>query len=107
MLETARKRGIAVGYIEKLLAAFPDQPDPIKAETREIKRGNALLVEPLSPREIDVLRLLNTSLTSTEIADELVIAVSTVRTHIKNIYSKLGVNRRLAAVEVAKELGLI
>jgi len=54
-----------------------------------------------------VLRLLNTSLDSNEIAAELYISVNTVRTHIKNIYSKLDVNRRLQAVERAHELKLI
>lgn len=65
------------------------------------------LIEPLSEREIDVLRLLNTSLDTTEIARELMISVSTVRTHVKNIYSKLNVNRRIQAVERAHELKLL
>ena len=65
------------------------------------------LSEPLSEREIEVLRLLNTSLDTTEIARELIISVSTVRTHVKNIYSKLNVNRRIQAVERAHDLKLL
>jgi LuxR family maltose regulon positive regulatory protein len=64
-------------------------------------------MDPLSAREMDVLRLLPTQLTAPEIADQLYIAESTVRTHIKHIYSKLNVNRRFEAVERAKDLDLL
>ena len=63
--------------------------------------------ESLSDRELEVLRYLLTSLTSTEIAQELYISPNTVRFHIKNIYSKLGVHQRAAAVERARDVGLI
>jgi LuxR family maltose regulon positive regulatory protein len=65
------------------------------------------LVEPLSKRELEVLEFLNTSLSVPEIAEELFISPHTVRTHIKNIYSKLGVNRRLDVIQAAKEHHLI
>jgi LuxR family maltose regulon positive regulatory protein len=65
------------------------------------------LVEPLSERELDVLRLLATALSASEIAEELFISVSTVRSHTKSIYGKLNVHRRWAAVERGKELKLI
>jgi LuxR family maltose regulon positive regulatory protein len=65
------------------------------------------LIEPLSDRELEVLRLLASGLSNPEIANELYIAVSTIRTHCKNIYGKLGVNRRWDAVHRAQELGLI
>ena len=65
------------------------------------------LVDPLSERELEVLRFLPSKLTAPEIADLLYVAESTVRTHIKHIYSKLNVNRRFEAVERAKELGLL
>lgn len=64
-------------------------------------------IEPLSQRELDVLRLLKTELSGPEIARELVVALSTVRTHTKRIYGKLNVNNRRAAVKRAEELGLI
>jgi LuxR family maltose regulon positive regulatory protein len=64
-------------------------------------------IEPLTARELEVLRLLATSLTSTEIAETLYVAPSTVRSHIKSLYGKLGANRRMEAVEKARDLGLI
>ena len=65
------------------------------------------LIEPLSQRELDVLRLFKTELSGPEIARELVIGLSTVRTYTKSIYSKLNVNSRRAAVKRAAELDLI
>jgi ATP/maltotriose-dependent transcriptional regulator MalT len=65
------------------------------------------LIEPLTERELEVLRLFKTELSGPEIARGLVIGLSTVRTHTKSIYSKLGVNSRRAAVRRAEELGLI
>ena len=65
------------------------------------------LVEPLSQRELEVLRLFKTELSGPDIARELVIGLSTVRTHTKSIYSKLNVNNRRAAVRRAEELHLI
>ena len=65
------------------------------------------LEEPLSERELEVLRLLASTLSSSEIADELCVATSTVRSHTKAVYGKLGVHTRLEALDVARELGLI
>ena len=64
------------------------------------------LVEPLSEREHEVLRLLATDLSGPEIARRLVVSLNTVRTHTKNVYAKLGVNSRRAAVRRAEELDL-
>jgi LuxR family maltose regulon positive regulatory protein len=64
------------------------------------------LVDPLSDRELDVLRLLRSDLSGPDIARELVVSLNTVRTHTKNIYAKLGVNNRREAVRRAGELGL-
>jgi LuxR family maltose regulon positive regulatory protein len=63
-------------------------------------------IEPLSQRELEILRLFKTELSGPEIASELVIALSTVRTHTKSIFSKLNVNNRRAAVKRAAELDL-
>ena len=63
--------------------------------------------EPLSQRELEVLRLFKTELSGPEIARELTIALSTVRTHTESIYSKLNVKTRRAAVQRAIELNLI
>ena len=65
------------------------------------------LIEPLSERELEVLRLLESDLDGPDIARELTVSLSTVRTHTRNIYAKLGVNSRRAAVRRAAELGLL
>ena len=64
------------------------------------------LTEPLSDRELDVLRLLADGQTNREIAQTLCVSVNTVKTHLKNIYGKLGVSNRREAVAQAKDLGL-
>jgi LuxR family maltose regulon positive regulatory protein len=99
LLRAASKRGIEGSYAERLLRAGGSTPS--RAAT------TPGLVEPLSEREGDVLRLLATELTGPEIARELVVSLNTVRTHTKNIYAKLGVTSRRAAVRRADELGLL
>ncbi len=64
------------------------------------------MVEPLSERELHVLRLLRTDLSGPDIARELTVSLNTIRTHTKSIYAKLGVNNRRAAVRRADELDL-
>lgn len=70
-------------------------------------QGGEVLIEPLSERELEVLRLLAEGLTYAEIADRLVVSLNTARFHVKEIYGKLGVNRRAQAVARAQELGLM
>ena len=65
------------------------------------------LFEPLSERELEVLRLIKTGLTNLGIGEHLFISLNTVRTHTKNINSKLNVNSRTQAIARAKELGII
>jgi DNA-binding CsgD family transcriptional regulator len=67
----------------------------------------SLLIEPLSPRELEVLQLIDQGLSNLEIAGQLVVAQSTVKTHINNIYGKLGVRTRLQALKRAEALGLL
>ena len=69
--------------------------------------GLAGLVDPLSARELDVLRLLGSDLDGPDIARKLFVSVNTVRTHTKNIYAKLGVTNRRAAVRRGEELDLL
>lgn len=88
-------------YAQKLSAAFIDE----NSASRKPLEQNALL-DPLSERELQVLRLLNTSLNVPEIAIELHLAPTTVRTHIRNIYSKMGVHGRIEALQKAEELDL-
>ena len=105
MLRQAVARGIAVSYAGKLLAALEEETDD---RPRGIKpTSSPALVEPLSKRELEVLRLLTTHLPSTEIAKELVISTNTVRSHIKRIYSKLNVHSRRDAIRRAEELELL
>ena len=91
-------------FVRELLASIDGGRWDVDQETAVYPSP---LLDPLSPRELDVLRLLNTNLTSTEIANELFVAPSTVRTHVKSIYSKLNVHRRVDAVQQAKALNLI
>jgi LuxR family maltose regulon positive regulatory protein len=99
LLHTAADRRIAPAYVARLLAASGSaQQQP---STRQP------LVEPLSDRELDVLRLLGTDLDGPEIANQLMVSLNTMRTHTKSIYTKLGVNSRRAAVRRAEELALL
>jgi DNA-binding CsgD family transcriptional regulator len=65
------------------------------------------LIEPLTERELEILRLLAQGLTNEEIANELVVAVGTVKSHNHSIFSKLGVNNRTGAVSRARQLHLL
>jgi LuxR family maltose regulon positive regulatory protein len=92
------------GYADKLLAAFSRPAAPSHAT---VSIQPSALIEPLSEREREVLRLLGTELSGPEIARELSVSLNTVRTHTKNIYSKLGANNRRAAIRRAEELDLL
>ena len=70
-------------------------------------RASPPLIEPLSEREMEVLRLLPSSLSRTDIARQLYVSVNTIRSHVKNIYQKLDVHNRQDAIERGKELGLL
>jgi LuxR family maltose regulon positive regulatory protein len=98
LLHVAAKQGLTPNYVRELLMALGT------AENRTLVKQD--FVEPLSDRERDVLRLLRTELDGPEIARELVVSLNTLRTHTKNIYTKLGVSNRRAAVRRAEELGL-
>ena len=98
LLREAARRGIAPAYIAELLdSVAPGRHSPKK-------QG---LIEPLSERELDVLRLLGSELSGPDIARELMVSLNTLRTHTKNIYMKLGENNRRAAVRRAQELDLV
>ena len=98
LLQAAAKQGTARHYARRLLAAAGETEDgsPLRQD----------LTEPLSERELDVLRLLGTDLDGPAIARELTVSLNTMRTHTKNIYTKLAVTSRRAAVRRAAELGL-
>jgi LuxR family transcriptional regulator, maltose regulon positive regulatory protein len=91
------------GYVDKLLAAFARPMAVPQPRTSDLQ---SIIIEPLSERELEVLRLLVTELSGPEIARELIVSLNTLRTHTKNIFNKLGVNNRRAAVRRAEELDL-
>ncbi len=95
----AQSRGIAPDYLARLLAAFGGEDD-LTSPAMEA------LIEPLTERELEVLRLVVAGLSNPEIAQELVITVSTVKSHLNHIYGKLGVKNRFEAVARARALGL-
>jgi LuxR family maltose regulon positive regulatory protein len=110
LLREAARRGVAQEYAGRLIAALEESARPGPA----VSAGATLalpwarrLAEPLTEREVEVLRLLRTSMTTPEIAAELGIAPSTVRTFVKHLYGKLGVHRRLDAIDRAVELGIL
>jgi len=109
LLQQTLTRGITPTYTQRLLTASKTWGRPPQESPRPSIYPSTYppLIEPLSQRELEVLRLLNTELTGPEIARELVVALSTVRTHTKRIYSKLNVTNRRAAVKRAVELDLI
>jgi LuxR family maltose regulon positive regulatory protein len=105
LLSAAAARGIMPDYSSKLLAAFPHWGATAGTQSK-IQNLKSKMVEPLSERELEVLRLLGTELNGPEIAHRLMVSLNTLRTHTKNIYSKLGVNNRRAAARRAEELDL-
>ena len=108
LLRKAATHGIVPGYTGKLLAAFEAQRQgSTNASPIPESPTSQSLIEPFSQRELEVLRLFKTELSGPEIARELTIALSTVRTHTESIYSKLNVKTRRAAVKRAIELNLI
>jgi LuxR family maltose regulon positive regulatory protein len=81
-------------------------PDPVEPLPGSSARGLAL-AEPLTHSESRVLRYLPTHLTASQIAGELYVSVSTVKTHMSHLYAKLGSHRRTEAVDRARALGLL
>jgi LuxR family maltose regulon positive regulatory protein len=93
LINACAERGIDTRrWIERL-------PEPM--------RTASALTEPLSEREAEVLEMLSTGMSNPEIASKLIIAVSTVKTHVKNIYRKLDVDTRYEAMQRAREMDLL
>jgi LuxR family maltose regulon positive regulatory protein len=100
-------------YVERLLSAFPrTEGRGLRTESAEsthsvLSPQSSALVEALSDRELEVLRLIAAGHSNQAIADTLIVAVSTVKRHINNIYGKLDVQSRTQALVRARELHLI
>ncbi|MBK8048195.1 MAG: hypothetical protein IPK16_14380 [Anaerolineales bacterium] len=95
-------------YVDSLLAAF-DQVFPPMLEVINSPTDLLfpILVEPLTERELEVLRLVAAGSSNAEIAEQLVLTVGTVKTHLKHIYAKLTVQSRTQAIAQARRLGLL
>jgi LuxR family maltose regulon positive regulatory protein len=106
LLYEALSEGIAPQYVQKLLAAFPDV-EPEKELMSQPIVSDSEWIEPLSERELEVLQFIAEGLSRQEIATKLVLSLNTVKTHARNIYSKLGVNNQMQAVAKARGLGLL
>jgi LuxR family maltose regulon positive regulatory protein len=106
LLYDALAHGIASDYVNRLLQAFPiDEPKQVELSASQVSEFG--YIEPLSEREIEVLQLVAEGLTNPEIAARLILSLYTIKTHTRNIYSKLGVNNRTQAVGKARALGIL
>jgi LuxR family maltose regulon positive regulatory protein len=105
LLSEASAQGIMPDYIGKLLAVFEIEEQ--KSEEKSSLPSAQPLVDPLSQRELQVLRLIAQGLSNHEIGDRLFLALDTVKGHNRRIYDKLQVQRRTEAVARARELGLL
>ena len=111
LVEQNQLEAVQPDYVERILAAFsrvqPPAPD-LPAGTGPVALIEpAALIEPLTDRELDVLRLMAQGLKYKEIAARLFISMNTVRFHVKAIYGKLNVNNRTRAVESARQLRIL
>jgi LuxR family transcriptional regulator, maltose regulon positive regulatory protein len=113
LLRAAQARGVAPDYVTKLLTAFPatmnDERGTMKEESA-VHRSSFIvqpLVEPLSARELEVLRLLADGASNRDIAHTLILSVGTVKKHINNIFGKLGAQSRTQVIVKARELHLL
>ena len=97
LLPNLTVQGVAAAHAARVLAA---------CRTKPVRPARTGLIDELSSRELDVLRLLRSELSGPDIARELLVSLNTLRTHTKNIYAKLGVNNRREAIRRAAELGL-
>ena len=97
LLRRAASLGSARAYARRLLDALDQAAAPISSP----------LAEPLTEREMEVLRLMAAGLSNRDIADELVLAMGTVKAHLHNVYAKLQVRNRTEAAARARNLGLL
>jgi LuxR family maltose regulon positive regulatory protein len=111
LLAQNQLKDVDSNYVEKILAAYgKDEGGKTRVQHRSLPPSSfhpQLLVEPLSKRELEVLRLIGEGYSNREIAERLVVTLHTVKKHSSNIYDKLGVNSRTQAVARARRLKLL
>jgi len=103
LLRLAQAKAIAPQFVGRLLAVFESRRKPVPIPSIP----DQALVEPLSARELEVLKLLAKGCADKQIAETLVISPETVHKHLKNIYEKLDVHSRTEAVARARQLDLV
>jgi len=106
LLQRAKSKGARTEYVGKLEAAFSGQQVDVKKDAPLIP-SQEKLIEPLTERELEVLRLMCEGYSNQGIADEMIVSVNTVKKHTSNIYGKLGVRNRAQAVLRAREIELV
>ena len=109
LLQIAARQGVALNYVSRILDAFPED-EVISISSPASSPGQCEIgehVEPFNEREMTILSDMAARLSNQEIAVELYLSVHTVKWYAHNIYSKLGVGNRRAAVVKARELGIL
>jgi LuxR family maltose regulon positive regulatory protein len=99
-------RSIAPDYVRRLLQAFPIE-EPKQVDPPVSQGSEPDYIEPLSEREIEVLQFIAEGLTNQEIGTKLFLSLHTVKTHTRNIYSKLNAHNRTEAVARARAVGIL
>ncbi len=93
-----------IGYVDKLLAAFLQ---PATMPQSAVSTQQSAMIEPLSERELEILRLIAEGLSNREISERLFLALDTIKGHNRRIFDKLQVKSRTEAIARARELGLL
>jgi LuxR family maltose regulon positive regulatory protein len=108
LLRRLAAQGAQRAFLSNLLSAMPETPRAPSPDQQSASAGRKLqLAEPLSGRELEVLRLIAAGKSNMEIAFGLFLAVGTVKKHLNNIFGKLGVESRTQALARARELHIL
>jgi LuxR family maltose regulon positive regulatory protein len=105
LLREASAREIMPDYTDKLLAAF--EAEEQKSQSKPDLPPSQVLIEPLSQRELEILKLIAQGLSNREIGERLFLALDTIKGHNRKIFDKLQVQSRTEAIARARELGLL